>query len=407
MSTPTNQNRPNLQRRAFLTGSAGLAAVAATHIARPWQGLAEVPDNKKIRIGIVGGGFGCSFQWHEHPDCIVAAVSDLREDRRERLTKTYHCDTVYESLEKLILDKSLDAVAVFTGAPDHVRHCIAVMNSGKHVISAVPAAMNLDECQRLIETKKRTGMTYMMAETSYYRQGTITARQWAKEGKFGELFYTETEYHHHKDHKTKTSTLDYYKGKRTWRHGFPAMHYPTHSLGLFVGVTGERLTEVVCIGQVPKDLPDYRDNAYDNPFCNATALYKTNEGHAVRESEFRRVAAGTCERAQWYGDRMSFFMPTPNGAPATVCHVGEKPKPYDQPVYWETEMLPEPLRHSSGHGGSHTFLTHEFVSALVEGREPAIDVYEAVAYTAPGIVAHQSALKDGERLLIPDFGRGV
>jgi hypothetical protein len=36
---------------------------------------------------------------------------------------------------------------------------------------------------------------------------------------------------------------------------------------------------------------------------------------------------------------------------------------------------------------------------------PAVDVYEAVAYTAPGIVAHQSALRGGERMSIPDFGR--
>jgi hypothetical protein len=31
------------------------------------------------------------------------------------------------------------------------------------------------------------------------------------------------------------------------------------------------------------------------------------------------------------------------------------------------------------------------------------DIHEAVAYTAPGIVAHQSALKDGERMKIPQF----
>jgi phage tail protein X len=68
-------------------------------------------------------------------------------------------------------------------------------------------------------------------------------------------------------------------------------------------------------------------------------------------------------------------------------------------------MLPEPLRHDSGHEGSHTFITHEFIDALVHERRPAVDVYEAIAYTAPGIVAHQSALKNGERLAIPDFGK--
>ena len=50
------------------------------------------------------------------------------------------------------------------------------------------------------------------------------------------------------------------------------------------------------------------------------------------------------------------------------------------------------------------FLAAEFVDAIVENREPAVDVYEAIAMTAPGIVAHQSALKGGELLKIPDWG---
>ena len=68
-------------------------------------------------------------------------------------------------------------------------------------------------------------------------------------------------------------------------------------------------------------------------------------------------------------------------------------------------MLPGGLHHDSYHDGSHTFLTHEFITALVENRRPAIDVYEAVAYTAPGIVAHESALKGGVQMKVPQFER--
>ncbi|MFQ6130706.1 MAG: twin-arginine translocation signal domain-containing protein [Armatimonadota bacterium] len=42
--------------------------------------------------------------------------------------------------------------------------------------------------------------------------------------------------------------------------------------------------------------------------------------------------------------------------------------------------------------------------ALAHDRRPAVDIYEALAYTAPGIVAHQSALQGGKKLKIPDFG---
>jgi hypothetical protein len=76
---------------------------------------------------------------------------------------------------------------------------------------------------------------------------------------------------------------------------------------------------------------------------------------------------------------------------------------YEQTIWWKTEMLPEPMRHESGHGGSHTFLTHEFIDALVNERKPAIDIHESLAYTVPGIIAHQSALQGGKQMKIPQF----
>jgi hypothetical protein len=78
-------------------------------------------------------------------------------------------------------------------------------------------------------------------------------------------------------------------------------------------------------------------------------------------------------------------------------------EPYPVPQWWKTDLLPAPLRHDSGHSGSHTFITHEFIDSLVKSRKPTVNVYEAVAYTAPGIVAHDSSMKGGERLKIPSF----
>ena len=51
--------------------------------------------------------------------------------------------------------------------------------------------------------------------------------------------------------------------------------------------------------------------------------------------------------------------------------------------------------------GSHGRLTHEFITAILEDREPLVNIYEALAMTVPGIIAHQSALKDGETLKGP------
>jgi hypothetical protein len=58
-----------------------------------------------------------------------------------------------------------------------------------------------------------------------------------------------------------------------------------------------------------------------------------------------------------------------------------------------------------GHEGSAGPLANEFITALLENREPTVDIYEALAMTVPGIVAHQSALKNGEMLDVPSFDK--
>jgi predicted dehydrogenase len=325
--------------------------------------------------------------------------------------ETYKCPTAYESLEVLLKDKSIDAVGLFTPAPDHVRHAVACMKAGKHVLSAVPAAMSLGECALLVETVRKTGMTYMMAETSHYQQPTISARKFHQEGRFGNIYYTESEYHH-----SGLEVLFFENGQRTWRHGLAPMNYPTHCTAHLISVTHERLTEVTCLGWGDGD-PILKDNAYKNPFWNEVALFKTNRGNAFRVAVFWKGAHRGTERAQWYGDKMSFFCPNPNGIGAVIVRSAKQTEKdsggftrqlpefeqYQVPEWWKTDMLPEPLRHNSGHEGSHTFLTHEFIDALVHERKPAVNVYEAVAYTAPGIVAHQSALEGGKQMKVPSF----
>lgn len=402
----------DMPRRKFLRVSGAAAAGLAVASSLGETQEKSEKSSKKIRIGVVGGNFGASFYWHEHPNCVVEAVSDLIPERRQRLMQVYKCSKSYESLEKLILDKNVDAVAVFTGAPDHVRHCIACLKAGKHVICAVPACMDLEEAELLLETVKQTGLTYMMAETSWYHQSVITARKWCKEGKFGNLFYTEAEYHH----PGLESLFFDAQGNRTWRYGFPPMHYPTHCTGYLVGVTGERMTQVSCIGW-GDDSPILKDNAYKNPFWSETAFFTTNKGNAFRVGVYWNAAVGGCERGQWFGDRMSFYDPHPNGIGSIIRRAGEQTEKddagfirklpqlekYQQPQWWQTDMLPEPLRHPSGHDGSHTFLTHEFIDALVNDRRPEIDIHAALAMTVPGIIAHQSALKGGEQMKIPQF----
>ena len=56
-----------------------------------------------------------------------------------------------------------------------------------------------------------------------------------------------------------------------------------------------------------------------------------------------------------------------------------------------------------GHGGSHPHLVHEFISALLEDRDPFPNAVQSANITCAGILAHESALQGGKILHLPEF----
>jgi hypothetical protein len=60
----------------------------------------------------------------------------------------------------------------------------------------------------------------------------------------------------------------------------------------------------------------------------------------------------------------------------------------------------------AGHGGSHSHLAHEFVAAIVEGRDPYPNAAQSANITCVGILAHQSALRGGALIKLPAWTLG-
>ncbi|SCM57287.1 Alpha-N-acetylgalactosaminidase [Petrimonas mucosa] len=364
----------------------------------------------KIRIGIVGAQFGAGFQFHIHPNSVVQAVSDLSAYGRMHLQKVYNCHRAYESLEELLKDKEIDAVFIATPPHMHANHVIKALKAGKHVLSAVPLALKLEDCIEVLSMVEKTGLKYMLAETSFYRQITITARKFYNQKLFGKIFSTTAEYSH-----PGMEEFFFENGKPTWRHGLPPMYYPTHCISFLTGVTGERLVSVSCLGW-GDDSVKLKNNSYNNPFWNEKALFRTNNDTNLTVTINWKGALKNVETACWEGDKMSLYFEDSENKMTIIKNSNEIGlddggfKNYknivekqDQILWWKTEMLPENLRMDSGHGGSHCFITHEFIDSILNDREPKIDIYEALACTVPGIIAHESAIKGGETLKIPLF----
>jgi len=350
---------------------------------KDWKPISD----RKIRVGLVGYGvckFAAQFGFQDHPNVQVVAVSDLIPERCAELAKTVRCELTYPSLEDLVKDENVEAVFVATDAPSHARLGIEALRHGKHVASAVPACFgSLEEADQLFETVQAAkGLKYMMFETSCFHEDLHAIREIYKAGGFGRLLYSEGEYFHY-----MPEPIDSYKG---WRIGLPPQWYPTHSNAYYVGATGGSFTEVSCQA-MPSVLPHLRpsNNVYKNPFGTETALFRTSEGGTSRMAVSWDTPGGGGERGRVRGEKGSYDMKYDGLAADNLPGVKRPPLP--------------PGMDPGGHGGSHAYLTNEFVAAILEDRKPLIDIAQSLNMTVAGIVAHQSALKDGELLNIPQY----
>jgi predicted dehydrogenase len=349
--------------------------------AKGWQAISE----RKIRVGIVGYGlcqFGAAFGFQDHPNVQVVAVSDLFPDRCRNLARACRCAKTYPSLEELVTDDDIEAVFVATDAPSHARHCMEVLKHGKHVASAVPAVFgSLEDAGKLLEAVKRSGLKYMMFETSCFHEDLHAMRQIYNAGGMGKLLYSEGEYFHY-----QAQLIDSYK---QWRLGLPPQWYPTHANAYHLCVSGESFTEVSCLGmRSAAEHLQPAGNPYQNPFGTEIALLRTSQGGSSRMAVSWDTPGFGGEMGRIRGEKGSFYEKY-EGLAKDLPDLRRPPLP--------------PKVAPGAHGGSHGYLMNEFVTAILQDRKPLVDITAALNLTVAGIVAHQSALKEGEAMKIPQY----
>ena len=389
-----------------------------------------------ISLGLVGlGAFGSEFAplFKSHPLVDRIALCDREPERVARFAREpsfqskFKPADAFSSLDDICRAK-LDAIVLITQPWLHAPQAIQVMESGKHVYSAVPiisipdAQEILDWCDKVVRTSSRTGMHYMLGETTYYRPQTMYCRRKAAEGAFGDMVYAEGEYFHPYDwkvadlRKVKQYRLDSASG-REWvavQKGYDErgifmtpMTYPTHSTSGPISVMKAHAVKVSAFGWKNRSGDPYFD---DYSYTNVTALFKMSNGSQMRICEHRELVypasdAFEMEIFRVFGTKGSF----------RENRWGDKDDWHELTIEQMRDPLPPEVANAfrkecgekkmyGGHGGSHAYLVHEFVDAIAHGRAPVINAWEAARYMAAGCVADLSALKDGETMAVPDWG---
>jgi len=398
-------------------------------------------SERHLKIGIVGvGQFSKHFipVFKAHPYVKSVYVTDLIKER-EIVAKEKYDVNAMESFEEM-LESDIDCIAIFTQRHLHGTMAIKALEAGKHVYSAVPMGISVDECGKIIELVKKTKLIYMVGETCYYFPCACFCREKYLNGEFGKFVYGASQYYH------DIAGFDFkYTAGENWKKeaGIPPMYYPTHSFSMVLSSCNSYVTKLSALG--------YRDtendgiygegnNYWDNPFSNTTALCQLANGGIARVSEFRRI--GTYKPSSYisafYGTRGAYeysnaqhffekklfedkedveFMDVSDlvNPVEMTQHKNDadfKAKVANNNWAWQTcapiqptGRLPEEFKSlPNGHMGTHQFLVDDFVKAVHFNKLPPCNAWFAARCNIPGLIAHESALKGGVQLDVPDFG---
>ncbi len=366
-------------------------------------------SQKKINIAIVGLGFGAEFIpiYQKHPNANMYAICQRNVDKMNEIGDAFGIEKRYSDYDELLKDPNVDAVHINTPIQSHAEQSLKALRAGKHVACTVPMATTVEECRQIVEAVQETGLTYMMMETVVYSREFLFVKEMYEKGELGKLQFLRA------SHQQEMAGWPGY-----WE-GLPPMHYATHCVGPVLALPRAEAEYVSCFGSgrideelIPK---------YNSPFAIETCHIKFKDSDLSAEvtRSLFNTARQYRESFDVYGSKKSFEW-TQIEHEDSVIHTGETPERVKIPDY--AHLLPEEIQQftsagvydsegnqhlsfiqGSGHGGSHPHLVNEFLSALVEGRDPYPNARQSANITCVGILAHESAMKGGEIIRLPDF----
>lgn len=369
-------------------------------------------SKKQVKAALVGLGFGAEFIpiYQAHPQADIAAICRRDERALNQCGDHFGIAKRYTQFEQVLADPEIDFVHINSPIPDHARMSLQALKAGKHVMCTVPMATTIDECDQVCQAVADTGLKYMMAETVVYSREFLFLRELYRQGELGDIQYMAASHPQDMD-----GWPDY------WERMIP-MHYATHVVSPCLGLVNGVAEYVSCFGsgRVRDDIARKSGNRFAVESCHIKIQNSDIACHIWRF--LYDVARQYRESFDVYGTKKSFEWTLVEHQPH-ILHTAKRPEP-EIPQKIEVpdfaHLLPEPIRRftlpqeihdtehlsfiqGGGHGGSHPHLVNEFVSALIEDRDPWPNARQSANWTCVGICAHQSAEKGGAIVQLPRF----
>jgi predicted dehydrogenase len=373
---------------------------------------------RKLRVALVGLGFGGEFPpiYLKHPDVESLLICDTNPKKVAEIGDKFEIERRTTDLDAVIASKEIDAVHLVTPIPQHARQVVAVLRSGKHCACTVPMATSLEDLRAIVQAQRESGRNYMMMETAVYTRGFLYAQDLVRSGQIGPIQFLRGA--HYQDME---NWPDYWMG-------LPPMWYATHAVSPLLALAEARATRIHCFGsgQMRQEL----HRPYGNPFPVETAIMQLDKPGLAAEvtRTLFHTARGYTECFNVYGEKKTFEWQQIEAEQPVVFTMETLRPGRGRPVTAErleipdrADLLPPEIARftqhgvydeskphlaflqGGWHGGAHPHLTHEFVRSIVEGRSPRVDAVTAANWTAVGLCAHESAMKGGATVEVPNF----
>ena len=363
--------------------------------------------SEQLNVGVVGSvGRGRSFfaSFHNNPRTRLRALCDINEEGLGEQAAEQRVEQTYTDCETMLDQADLDILMVGTPMPLHAPQAIMALERGVHVLSEVPAAVNMDEARELVKAAQGSSAKYMMAENYCYIRTNVLVRELAHKGMFGELYFGEGEYIHELKGLNEIT-----KWRRKWQTGINGCTYPTHSLGPVLQWFQDRVVSVCCTG-TGHHYTDPRGDEYENEdstfmscrlsgggLVNIRLDMLSDRPHNLAYYSLQG-ADGCYEAPRGLGDDHKVWLRSTHGDETKWHALAELEEEY-LPAKW---LNPPQEALESGHWGGDYWEVAEFVEAIVEDAEPPVGIHEAMDYTIPGLVSQQSIANGSVWVDVPD-----
>jgi len=154
---------------------------------------------KVLRFGILGAGSIAIYRHAPeiatHPNAEIAAIYDPITERAEDLADEFGGD-VYDSVEEVLGDDSIDAVVVATPNAYHCPLTVAALKAGKDVLCEKPMATSLKDAKKMIQTAKQTGRKLMIGHNQRLMSPHVKAKEILESGVLGRVLTFRTSFGH-------------------------------------------------------------------------------------------------------------------------------------------------------------------------------------------------------------------